>query len=105
MGTDINDDALSRRAQEVESAGKTKYGDRGWQDRIDALAGIGAGGAPLAEVIKQPNALDLLDFAARQAMLQQMSNGNIDAEAAYSKIREQERHDWRLARGRGPREG
>jgi hypothetical protein len=37
-------------------------------------------------------------------MLQQMSNGNVDAEAAYSKIREQERREWRLARGRGPRE-
>lgn len=99
------DDNMKARIDEVERRGKAKYGDQGWGDRLEALGRAGVTGDQVAHVIGQPDALERIDFAAREAMLN-LSNSEDRAVAraaseAYSRARQEDREAHRLGKGRG----
>jgi hypothetical protein len=98
------DDNLKRRIDEIERRGKAKYGDDGWTDRLEALGRVGVGGEALAQTLARPDALEEIDFAAREALLRLMNSDDRGiaraAGEAYGRARQEDRDAHALARGR-----
>src|SRR5260370_30649526 len=87
-----DDDAMLSRAEQVEKAGKEKFG-AGWTDRVNALGTVGMPADIVRAAIERPDAVDVIDVAGRQALLNVMSNASDPttrrtAEEAYGKIRD-----------------
>lgn len=104
MGDDI-DEVLNRRAADLEASGKAKYGEKHWGLALGGLkrACVSVGVNP-AEAVKaalaQSNSETLLYNVGREALIREASDGDHDAEAAYSDMRRAEREAHFARRGR-----
>lgn len=107
---EINDQ-LKAQADAVEARAKERFG-KSYQDRLSALAAAGVHGEVLAQVVSRPDAVDVLDFASKEAMCRAAgsvvygADGNSTrpydpaAERAYDALRAEERAAHRRLRGR-----
>jgi hypothetical protein len=88
----------------INDEGKTRYGDKHWEAALSAISKFtgGAGFSPqdVAQLQVMPDAAKFLMNAGRHALMQQASDGDRDAERAYSDLRHSEREAYRRARGR-----
>jgi hypothetical protein len=105
-----DDEALARASQAVEEDGKRRFGDEGWSQSLGAIGkalaavqkdnpGVTAGTVVQA-AMQRPDPAGALFTAGREALIGQASEGDHDAEVAYSKIRQREREEHLRARGR-----
>jgi hypothetical protein len=101
----MNDDQqFVARVQKVDDEGRQRFGDD-WGKFIDAIGRAnpqGINNDVMAHVVSQPNAADILAAGGKEAMIAMASNGDREADRAYSQIRNEERRQYRLLRGRGP---
>jgi hypothetical protein len=96
-------DELIRRAEQVEAEGRSKYGDS-WGKYVDAISKVNPNGvdpAAMHQVLSQSNAADILAAGGRTAMIALADTDEI-ASRDYARMRDQERKEHRLSRGRGP---
>ena len=104
MADDI-DEALSRRAADLERLGRDKYGEKHWGLALGGLKRACASvGVNPAEAVKaalaQGDAEALLYNVGREALIREASDGNHDSEAAYSDMRRAEREAHFARKGR-----
>jgi hypothetical protein len=97
------DDALARRVQNVEADGKRRYGDDAWQNYMAAIhranpRGIDPG--VVQATLNTPDPASAFATAGRECLIREASDGDAEAEATYSKIREEERRSYRERKGR-----
>jgi len=97
------DDAFSRKVNEVDKSGATRFGDN-WQICLDAVrratGGAGIARNEMEALLKTADPAQLLERAGREQLLTEADGGNKEAEFAYSKIREAERAAHRRLKGR-----
>jgi|SRR5271154_4237671 len=97
MSTDLVDET---RAAQIETEGRTRFGDD-WPRLLGAISKTpGLNQAALLEVMKQGNAVDLLAAAGRDSLINQASDGDRQADTTYSELRTREREKFRRLRGR-----
>jgi hypothetical protein len=97
-------DELVRRVQKVEQEGAEKYGDQ-WQTYISAISRANPAGIPdeaWKPILDRPDAADVIAAGGREALINMATNGDDQANRAYSQMREAERREHRLSKGRGP---
>jgi hypothetical protein len=97
-------DELIRRAEQVEAEGRSKYGES-WGKFVDAISRVNPNGIPaeaMHQVLSRSDAADVFAAGGREAMINMASNGDREADRAYSLMRNEERRQYRLLRGRGP---
>jgi hypothetical protein len=85
------------RVRAADAAGKDKFGDN-WPKLMGALGRRNPGGIPadaMRATLAQPHAVELLAAAGKDALLAAASDGDQDAEKAYTAIREEEREAHR----------
>ncbi len=96
-------DPVFARAAQVDDAGKAKFGN-GWQTRIAAIGRVGVDANAMRGIVVQPDAVERLDVAGREALLQIMANGDAatarEAEREYNAIRDADRDHHRKMKGR-----
>jgi hypothetical protein len=101
----MSDEQFVQRVQQVDQEGRQRFGDD-WGRYMDAIGRANAGnsqlGTVLQHVVAQPNATDLIAAGGRDAMINLATNGDDAANRAYSQMREAERREHRLSKGRGP---
>ena len=99
-----NDEQLTRRAEDVEKAGRDKFGNLIWPEMVGALGRAGIVGEPIAQVIQTPDAVDRIARATREALLNEMSSTDTgisrNAERTYLDLRDAEREQYRKMKGR-----
>jgi len=97
------DDATTQRVKDVEAEGKRRYGDAAWGDYVKAIGRANPNGIPqdvLRATLAQPDAEAAFAQAGRECLVAAATNGDHDAEAAYSQIRAAERKAYRERKGR-----
>lgn len=105
-----DDEAFARASQAVEEDGKRRFGDEGWSQSLGAIGKALAAvqkenpdvtpGRVVQEAMKRPDPAAALYYAGREALIGFASEGDHDAEVAYSKIRAQEREEHLKSRHR-----
>jgi hypothetical protein len=99
--TDV-DPALAQKAQDIEITGKARYGDN-WPVMVDAISRVLPKTVNPIEVVRAAAATDdparTIAAAGKEALAAMASDGNREAETAYSKIRSEERTAYRRSRG------
>jgi hypothetical protein len=96
-------DELTRRAEQVEAEGRSKYGEN-WGKMVDTLGRVlPSDVSPEAwrQVLGQADAADRIAAGAKDIMIALASDGDDAANRTYSQMREAERKEHRLMR-RGP---
>jgi hypothetical protein len=99
-----DDQQFVARVQRVDEEGRQRYGDQ-WGVLLDAISKQnpqGINNDVMAHVVAQPNAADILAAGGRDAMINLATAGDQHADRAYSQMREAERREYRLLKGRGP---
>jgi hypothetical protein len=97
------DEALMRRAQDVEAEGKRRFGDDPWRHYIGAIGRANPRGVDVGVVkatLAQDDPAGTFARAGREALITEASDGNSEAEEIYSKIRGEERRAYRERKGR-----
>jgi hypothetical protein len=92
------DEETMQRAAAVEAAGKARHGDN-WPKFVSALGQRGINPDQLASVIAQPDAVDRIVDAGRDALINAADDSH-EANLVYSEIRDEERKKYRRSRGR-----
>jgi hypothetical protein len=100
----MDEDALNRRAQEVQSTVEARHGKDTTQGMINAVGKQGFNADFLRQVVT--SGADNFENLGTQSLLQVMQSGSPNdpevraAEANYSQIRNRQRENWRIERGR-----
>lgn len=99
----MSDDDLNARAAEVEKTGVAKYTEPFWRSAIGAV-GRAAGDKLTPDVMRQVlgrvDAADALYNAGKEVLASEASDFNADSERVYSEIRNSERRQYAISRGR-----
>ena len=105
-----DDEALARAAQAVEEDGKRRFGEEGWGQSLAAIGKALAAvqkdnpdvtaGTVVQAAMRRPDPAGALFTAGREALIGQATEGDHDAERAYSAMRQKEREEHLRARGR-----
>jgi hypothetical protein len=100
----MDEDALSRRAQEVQSTLEARHGKDTTQGMIDAIGKQGFNADFLRQVVT--SGADNFERLAEESLLNVMQRASPNdpevraAEASYSQLRNRKRENWRIERGR-----
>jgi hypothetical protein len=95
---------LVARVERVQREGEEKYGSQ-WNRYIGAIGQANPKGISdevWRHVLSQENAADLIAAGGRTAMIA-LADTDDTVSRAYSEMREAERKEYRLMKGRGPR--
>jgi hypothetical protein len=95
---------LVARVERVQREGEEKYGSQ-WNRYIGAIRQANPKGISdevWRHVLSQENAADLIAAGGRTAMIA-LADTDDTVSRAYSEMREAERKEYRLMKGRGPR--
>jgi hypothetical protein len=99
----MSDDDLGTKLNQIEQAGRTRFGDD-FDVAVQAIKrAIPGGGIPENEMRQLANSADpagLLMNLGRHCLMDAASNGDKEAEAAYTKIRQAERKAHAEYKGR-----
>jgi hypothetical protein len=96
-------DDLNAKLSAIEQSGKARFGETDWNVSMEALRKVVPAGIPPAEMAQIAGNSDpagLLMNLGRHALMQQASDGDKEAEAAYTKIRHAERKRHAEYKGR-----
>jgi hypothetical protein len=96
---------LVARVQRVQAEGEEKYGTDRWGTYISAISRANPQGIPdqaWGPILDRPDACDVIAAGGREALITMATNGDREADRTYSQMREKERKEFRLLRGRGP---
>ena len=100
----MNDQQLAEKANEVEKAGKAKFGEEAWSTMLGALSRMGVQPQQVADALRQPDAMDRFARAGREGLLNDLTNPDTaisrQAEKIHCELRERERDFYRRSRGR-----
>jgi hypothetical protein len=97
-----DDQQFVARVQKVDDEGRQRYGDQ-WGVLLDAISKQnpqGINNDVMAHVVAQPNAADILGAAGKDAMIHLATAGDQQVDRQYSQMREEERRQWRILKGR-----
>jgi hypothetical protein len=93
---------LVARVQRVQAEGEEKYGSQ-WNQYISAIGRANPGGIPDEAwklILNRPDACDVIAAGARDCLINLATAGDEHADRQYSQMRELERKEWRLLKGR-----
>jgi hypothetical protein len=101
-GNQNDDEAIAKAAADVEADGKRRFGDN-WPDLIGAVSKLMPAGTNPADVlriaIRSGDAAGAFERAGHEALAELASNGDREAEMAFSKMRSKQRAAYRRSRG------
>jgi hypothetical protein len=95
-------DDLASKLASIDTSGANRFGDD-WKVGMEAIkraAPNGISPAEMAQIAANPDPAGLLMNLGRHALMQQASDGDKEAEAAYTKIRQRERKAHAEYKGR-----
>jgi hypothetical protein len=97
-----DDEALARKAQEIENTGVGRYGEKSWRQSIAAISRVPGINTTevVREVAKQADPAGYLFAAGREVLINEATNGDGDAERIYSQMRREEREAHWASKGR-----
>lgn len=100
----MNEEQLKSRASEVQSDGVARFGEKDWGIAVAALSRANVKPENVAKVIGEAptvsDAANVLMASGRDQLIREASDGDRQAEIAYSAMRETERKAYRLSKGR-----
>jgi hypothetical protein len=100
------DNQLAQRAAYVDGEGRKTYGDAAWTTLCGAMGAQGVTPQVLAPLVARGDAVEALARLGQEAVLRELQTRRVsdpnysDLENAYSKVRNHQRHEHRMNKGR-----
>ena len=99
-----NDEQIARAAKEVNDNGVRRFGQDRWSQSVAAFSKSLPRHISGAEAVKaactQPDPAGAVFAAGRDALINQATNGDDEAEQIYSAMRAEERQAYRISKGK-----
>jgi hypothetical protein len=99
-------DDLNARLSQIEASGKARFGSD-WDTSVEALkraAPNGLSAADMQLLVGQVDPAAAIMLAGRHQLMNEASDGNVQSEATYRRLRQKERREFAEGRGRVFRE-
>jgi hypothetical protein len=100
-----DEDPLMQRAQQVQASLEERHGKEATTALIGAVGQVGVDQGALRRIVAGPNPVNDFEALGTEALLRVMQGSprdpaTRDAEAVHASIRQRQREEWRMGRGR-----